>query len=35
MLTAASVAPLAWTDAIVPLALVSQRHPLRIPPPAS
>jgi hypothetical protein len=27
----ASVAPLAWTDAIVLLALVAQRHPLPMP----
>ena len=27
----ASVAPLAWTDAIVLLALASQRHPMLVP----
>ena len=27
-----SVAPLAWTDAVVLLALIAQRRPLRIPP---
>jgi hypothetical protein len=27
-----SVAPLAWTDAVVLLALIAQRQPLRIPP---
>jgi GH15 family glucan-1,4-alpha-glucosidase len=31
----ASVAPLAWTDAVVLLALVSQQHPVLMPAPAS
>ncbi|HEY5990000.1 MAG TPA: glycoside hydrolase family 15, partial [Streptosporangiaceae bacterium] len=28
-----SVAPLAWTDAVVLLALLAQHHPLAVPPP--